>query len=248
MAMGARGTDVAREAASLIITDDNFTSITNAIRLGRGIFENLRKAMAYIVAVHIPIFGITLFPVFFGELPLILLPVLIAFLELIIDPACSIVFEAEQVDPRVMQRKPRGRGEPIFNARVLSIALAQGAFSLLAVIGVMLWATSIARPADEVRSITFATLVLGNLALILVNRSWSLSLWQSLIQRRNSTIKWLLGGAGLTLILMISIPPLASTFRLAPLSFSDWAIAFGAALLGVSWFEIYKRIQKSSGN
>lgn len=248
MAMGARGTDVAREAASLIITDDDFTSITNAIRVGRGIFENLRKAMAYIIAVHIPIFGITLMPVFIGEWPLILLPVLIAFLELIIDPACSIVFEAEQIDPRIMKRKPRGLGEPIFKARVLKIALAQGIASLAAVMAVLLWATSQARPEAEVRSITFATLVLGNLALILVNRSWSLSLWQSLLQRRNSTIKWLLGGAGLTLVLMISIPPMAGAFSLSPLNFLDWAIASSAALLGVSWFEIYKRTQKSPGN
>jgi Ca2+-transporting ATPase len=248
MAMGARGTDVAREAASLVITDDNFTSIANAVRLGRGIFENLRKAMSYIIAVHIPIFGITLIPVFVGEWPLILLPVLIAFLELIIDPACSIVFEAEQVDPEVMKRKPRGLGEPIFSGRVLKIALAQGAVSLLAVLGVLVWATSSAMADDEVRSITFATLVLGNLALILVNRSWSLSMWQSLLHRKNATIKWLLGGSGLALIMMISIAPLATAFSLAPLTLADWAIAAGAATLGVSWFEIYKRTQKDPGN
>lgn len=245
MAMGGRGTDVAREAAALVITDDDFSSITNAIRLGRGIFENLRKAMSYIVAVHIPIFGITLIPVFVGEWPLILLPVLIAFLELIIDPACSIVFEAEQVDPRVMKRKPRGLGEPIFSARVLKIALAQGLSSLIAVLGVLTWATSTGMPEPEVRSITFATLVLGNLALILVNRSWSLSIWQSLVQRKNTTVKWLLGGAGLMLILMISIPPIASAFDLSPMSLTNWAIALSAAVLGVSWFEIFKRTQKS---
>jgi Ca2+-transporting ATPase len=248
MAMGARGTDVAREAASLVITDDNFTSIANAVRLGRGIFENLRKAMSYIIAVHIPIFGITLIPVFIGEWPLILLPVLIAFLELIIDPACSIVFEAEQVDPAVMKRKPRGLGEPIFSGRVLKIALVQGVASLAAVLGVLIWATSSAMPDDEVRSITFATLVLGNLALILVNRSWSLSMWQSLLQRKNSTIKWLLGGSVLVLTMMISIAPVAQVFSLTPLTLGHWAIAVGAAILGVSWFEIYKRTQKGPGN
>ena len=248
MAMGGRGTDVAREAAALVITDDDFSSITNAIRLGRGIFENLRKAMSYIVAVHIPIFGITLIPVFVGGWPLILLPVLIAFLELIIDPACSIVFEAEQVDPRVMKRKPRGLGEPIFSARVLKIALAQGLLSLIAVLGVSTWATSTGLLEPEVRSITFATLVLGNLALILVNRSWSLSTWQSLLQRKNTTVKWLIGGAGLMLVLMISIPPIASVFDLSPMSLANWAIALSAAVLGVLWFEIFKRTQKSPEN
>ena len=245
MAMGGRGTDVAREAASLVITDDNFTSITNAVRLGRGIFENLRKALAYIIAVHFPIFAITLIPVFVGEWPLILLPVLIAFLELIIDPACSIVFEAEQVDPAVMKRKPRRVGEPIFNARVLKIALAQGLSSLIAILGVLIWATGSSMPDNEVRSVTFATLVLSNLALILVNRSWSLSIWQSFRQRKNHTVKWLLGGAALMLVLMISIEPVARAFNLAPLSLNQWATAIGAAALGVSWFEIYKRTQKS---
>lgn len=247
MAMGGRGTDVAREAAALVITDDNFTSITNAVRLGRGIFENLRKAMAYIIAVHIPIFGITLIPVFVGDWPLILLPVLIAFLELIIDPACSIVFEAEQVDPNVMKRKPRGVGEPIFNARALKIALAQGLSSLAAVLGVLIWATGSSMSDNEVRSITFATLVLGNLALILVNRSWSLSIWQSLSQRKNQTVKWLLGGAGLVLIAIISIEPVAGALDLAPLNVANWCISLVASILGVSWFEIYKRTQKSLG-
>ena len=248
MAMGGRGTDVAREAASLIITDDNFTSITSAIRLGRGIFENLRKAMSYIVAVHITIFGITLIPVFVGAWPLILLPVLIAFLELIIDPACSIVFEAEQVDPRVMKRAPRRLGEPIFNSRALRIAVLQGLSSLAAVIAVLLWAINDGRSDEQVRSLSFATLVFGNLALILVNRSWSESTWESLVKRKNPTIKWILIGATSALLLIISIAPLAEAFALAPLYPSDWLISIGAAAIGVAWFEVYKQTQKSPEN
>ena len=114
IAMGARGTDVAREAAALVITDDDFASIAGGVRQGRGIFDNLRKAMAYIIAVHVPIFGMSLIPVFVVGLAAGALPVQIAFLELIIDPACSIVFESEQIDPRIMERPPRGLGEPMF--------------------------------------------------------------------------------------------------------------------------------------
>ena len=154
--MGARGTDVARESAALVITDDNFTSIAGGVRQGRGIFDNLRKAMSYIIAVHVPIVGMSLVPVFVTHWPLVLLPVQIAFLELIIDPACSVVFEAEQIDPKIMDQRPRGLGEAVFGRRILTIAGLQGLFVLAAVLGVYLWAVLADRPDDVVRSITFA--------------------------------------------------------------------------------------------
>ena len=112
IAMGAHGTDVARESAALVITDDDFTSIVSGVRQGRGIFDNLRKAMSYVIAVHLPIVGMSLIPVFVADWPLVLLPVQVAFLELIIDPACSVVFEAEQIDPKIMDTAPRGRTNP----------------------------------------------------------------------------------------------------------------------------------------
>ena len=124
IAMGARGTDVARESAAIVITDDDFSSIVGGVRQGRGIFDNLRKAMSYIIAVHVPIAGMSLIPVFVARWPLVLMPVQIAFLELIIDPACSVVFEAEPVDPKIMDLPPRGLGEPMFGRRVLTIAFA----------------------------------------------------------------------------------------------------------------------------
>lgn len=111
IAMGAHDTDVARESAALVITDDDFNSIVGGIRQGRGIFNNLRKAMSYVIAVHLPIVGMSLIPVFVADWPLVLLPVQIAFLELIIDPACSVVFEAEQIDPTIMESPPRGLHE-----------------------------------------------------------------------------------------------------------------------------------------
>jgi Ca2+-transporting ATPase len=240
IAMGARGTDVAREAAALVITDDDYASIAGGIRQGRGIFANLRKAMAYIVAVHVPIVGMSLIPVFVADWPLVLLPVLIAFLELIIDPACSIVFEAEQVDPGVMQEPPRRVGEPIFAGRVLLLAALQGLSALAAVLGLYLWAVLTGRPDDEVRSITFATLVIGNLALILVNRSWRLPIWSTFRQRRNRALPWILLGALALLAALLSVPWLRTAFGLGPISIGEAAVALVAGLAGVAWFEVYK--------
>jgi P-type Ca2+ transporter type 2C len=240
IAMGARGTDVARESAALVITDDDFASIAGGIRQGRGIFGNLRKAMSYIIAVHVPIFGMSLIPVFIAGWPLVLLPVQIAFLELIIDPACSIVFESEQIDPKIMDQQPRGLGEPMFGRRVLTIAALQGLSVLATVLGVYLWAVLSGRPDDVVRSITFTALVSGNLALILVNRSWRLSIWQSFRQRKNPTLKWILATATTLLIVLLTVPWLRDAFSFGPMTPSDWLIALAAGFIGVAWFEAYK--------
>ena len=158
IAMGKRGTDVARESADLVITDDDFASIAGGVRQGRGIFGNLRKAMAYIIAVHVPIVGMSLIPVFVTSWPLVLLPVQIAFLELIIDPACSVVFEAEEIDPTIMEQPPRGVGEPMFGGRVLTIAVLQGCSMLAAVLGVYLWnvLTGLAGRGDPLRHVRHA--------------------------------------------------------------------------------------------
>jgi Ca2+-transporting ATPase len=240
IAMGARGTDVARESAALVITDDDFASIAGGVRQGRGIFDNLRKAMCYIIAVHVPIFGMSLIPVFVSGWPLVLLPVQIAFLELIIDPACSVVFESEQIDPKIMDRPPRGLGEPMFDRRVLTIAAFQGLSVLAAVLGVYLWAVLSGRADDVVRSVTFVALVVGNLALILVNRSWRLSIWRSFRERRNPTLKWILTSAGALLVVLLTVPWLRDAFNFGPIRPVDWLVAVVAGFIGVVWFEAYK--------
>ncbi len=240
IAMGARGTDVAREAAALVITDDDFTSIVAGIRQGRGIFANLRKAMAYVVAIHVVIFGMSLIPVLGPTWPLVLLPLQIAMLELIIDPACSIAFEAEEADPRTMERPPRRVTEGILSRRALTTALLQGAAALAAVLSVFWWALAAERPDDVVRSLAFATLMLANLGLIVVNRSWHLSAWRTFRERRNRVIGWILGGGLVLVAAVIGIPPVREAFRLGELSAIDWAIALSAAFIGVAWFEAYK--------
>ena len=240
IAMGARGTDVARESAAIVITDDDFSSIVGGIRRGRGIFDNLRKAMSYIIAVHVPIAGMSLIPVFVSDWPLVLLPVQIAFLELIIDPACSVVFEAEKVDPNIMDLPPRGLGEPMFGRRVLTIAFLQGASVLAAVFCVYVWGILTGHADDVVRSLTFATLVIGNLALILANRSWRLSIWRSFKERTNRTLYWILALAVMLLIVLLMVPGVRRAFHFGPISWTDALIALGAGFVGVIWFEVYK--------
>ncbi|MCW5734110.1 MAG: cation-translocating P-type ATPase [Enhydrobacter sp.] len=170
IAMGGRGTDVAREAASIVLLDDDFGSIVRTIRLGRRIYDNLRKAMGYILAVHLPIAGMALLPLLTGW-PLVLFPLHIAFLELIIDPACSIAFEAERDEPDLMRRPPRSPGARLFSSKMLMRSLLQGTLALLTVAGVYVLAVQRGLPVEDVRSLSFFTLVFANLVLILANRS-----------------------------------------------------------------------------
>ncbi len=240
IAMGAHGTDVARESAALVITDDDFASIAGGIRRGRGIFDNLRKAMSYVIAVHVPIIGMSLIPVFVSGWPLVLLPVQIAFFQLIIDPACSIVFESEAIDPQIMDQPPRRITEPMFGTRVLTLALAQGVSVLLAVLAVYLWGVLDDKSSDVVRSLTFATLFVANLSLILVNRSWRLPIWEVFRERRNATLKWILAGAATLLVVVLVVPGLRDAFDFGPMSPVEWLVALVAGCAGVVWFEVYK--------
>ena len=240
IAMGGRGTDVAREAAALVITDDDFTSIVRGVRQGRGIFHNLRKAMAYIVAVHIPILGMALIPVFVADWPLILLPVQIAFLELIIDPACSVAFESEEIDPAVMEQAPRRRGDPLLGAGVLRIAVLQGLGVLTGVMAVFLWGVGQGWDGGVVRSAAFTALVVGNLALILTNRSWRLSALRALVERRNPILPWIVGGALGLLALVLGVPFLRDALGFGSLGLGTALVAAGAAVAGMLWFEVWK--------
>lgn len=240
IAMGGRGTDVAREAASLVITDDDFKSIARGIRQGRGIFANLQKAMSYIIAIHVPIFGMALIPVFVSKWPLVLLPAQIAFLELIIDPASSVVFESEQTDPDIMSRKPRDVNAKMFDRRNLAISIAQGSGVLVVVLGMYLWALKSGKSDDLVRTMSFGTLMLGNIALVLVNRSQHLSILQTFQERKNKTIKWILGGGIVMLVLLVNVPIARDAFNLAYLNLAQWIMVLIASFGSVLWFEIYK--------
>lgn len=243
VAMGGRGTDVAREAASIVLLDDNFASIVRAVRLGRRIFDNLRKSMSYILAVHVPIAGMALMPVLLGW-PTVLFPLHIAFLELVIDPACSMVFENEPSESDVMQRPPRDAQAPLFAGMTLALALLQGLGVLAVVLGAYAWSSSwLTEPAA--RAFAFSTLVAGDVALILSNRTGSATLWASL-RVPNRTL-WAVIGITLGLLgLTLYLPWLTKLFFFAPLSGPDLLAALGLGLLSVLWFEAIKLARRLS--
>ncbi len=241
VAMGLRGTDVAREAASLVLVDDDFAAIVRAVRLGRRIFDNLRKAMSYILAVHVPIAGMALLPVLLGW-PALLFPMHIALLELIIDPACSVAFENEPAESDVMQRPPRDASAPLFGGVTLWLALLQGLGVLAAVLGAFAWAAP-RLPEAEARAFAFATLVVGNLALILSNRSATEPFWATL--RTPNRALWVVVGLALALLLAaLYVPWAVEVLRFAPLPLHELAAAGGLGLLSVFWFEAIKRVRR----
>ncbi len=246
IAMGARGTDVAREAAALVITDDDFSSITAGIRRGRGIFDNLRKAMSYLIAVHVHLVGIAVIPLFAPTWPLVLLPLQISFLQLIIDPTSSIVFEMEETDPDIMTLPPRPVGSSLFDKRSLSIAVSQGVTVLVSVLVVYFWSVHTNQDDDVVRSITFTTLVLSNLGLLLVNRSWRLPLWKMKGLRHNPAAKWIMTATLLVLTAMMTVPLLRNAFHFGELNFMQGGAALVAAFAGVAWFEVFKHFSMKS--
>jgi Ca2+-transporting ATPase len=231
IAMGGRGTDVARESAALVLLDDNFASIVQAVRSGRRIFDNLKKAMAFIFSVHLPIAGMSLIPVLFNW-PLALLPVHILFLELIIDPACTVVFEGEEDETDIMQRPPRRLEEPLFGRTMIFSGLIQG-LGILAVV-VTIYSVMLMRGYDETvaRMLAFVCMVIGNLGLIFANRSWNYSILRT-IRIPNKALWWVTGGAVIFLTLVLTIPFLRDLFKFSSLQPSEMALIALSGLASV---------------
>lgn len=243
VAMGGRGTDVAREASSIVLLDDDFGSIVTAVRLGRRIYDNLRKAMGFIFAVHVPIAGMALLPLVMG-LPIFFSPVHIAFLEMVIDPVCSLVFEAETDERDVMKRPPRAPDAPLFSWPLVGWSVLQGAlaFGVIALIYVAaLWR---GLPEDEARALGFFSLVLTIFSLVLVNRSFSASL-VSAFRRRNVTLVCILLVIGAVLAAIMLWPAAASLFRFGPLHSDDLLVTLAAAAAVLLGLEALKPIWRA---
>ncbi|MBU0745097.1 MAG: cation-translocating P-type ATPase [Gammaproteobacteria bacterium] len=175
VAMGGRGTDVARESAGLVLLNDDFSSLVTSIRLGRRIYTNIKKAMVYLLAVHLPIICLTAIPVIF-KWPLLLWPIHIVFLQLIIDPTCSIVFEAAPEEADIMMCPPRRSKEKLFNRRSVFLGLMQGFGVLVLSLGALLVTKFLGWSETDTRALVFAVLVISNIALIFVNLSEHFSL------------------------------------------------------------------------
>jgi Ca2+-transporting ATPase len=239
VSMGGRGTDVAREASSLVLLDDDFASIVTTIRLGRRIYDNLRKAIQYIIAVHVPIAGLAILPLLFG-LPLILLPIQIALLEMVIDPACSVVFGSEDEERDVMRRPPRRPDAPVLSKAAVLWALLQG-LAALAIVSIALFlGVRVGMPENDLRAFVFSVLVLMNIGLIVVNRSFQSSLSDAFL-RPNAALWGLVGIVVAVLATALYWRPAQSLFHFGPLHVDDLSVCLGAGIVLIGLLELAKR-------
>jgi Ca2+-transporting ATPase len=238
IAMGGRGTDVAREASSIVLLDDDFGSVVKAVRLGRRIYDNLRKAMGFIFAVHVPIAGLALLPLIFG-LPIVFSPIHIAFLEMVIDPVCSLVFEAETEEDDIMRRPPRAPDEPLFSARLMLWSVSQGVFAFALVAAIYVIAYRRGMPENEARALAFFSLVTAIVALIFVNRSFSASIFAAL-GRPNRSLVYVLSAVVAILSLTLLWPVASALFRFGPLHLDDISLTVGAGALVLLALELMK--------
>ena len=243
VAMGRRGTDVAREAAALVLLDDDFDSIVRAVELGRRIYDNIRNAMRYVISVHVPTAGMSFLPLALGG-PLFLFPVHVVFLEFVIDPGCTLVYEAEKGDARAMRRPPRAPREPLFSLHMLGVSLLLGAGMLAAVLGVYGWALASGRSDGETRAAAFAAIVFANIALLFVTRSRSRTALETL-REPNAALWWIVGGALVALAASLYVPGAAAIFRFAPLGALELAVAAAAGIAGVAGYELRKLLRRN---
>ena len=242
VAMGARGTEVAREAAALVLLNDDFESLVTAVRYGRRIFANLRKAIVFVVAVHVPIVGLSMLPVLFGW-PMVLMPAHILFLQLIIDPACSVVFEAEPLEPDAMKAPPRRKEQQLFDSAVMIRGLCQGIgllILLLATYAGMRFFAPVASEQDELaRTLTFVVLALANLALIHTNKSWGRTRWVG-PGAFGTQLSWIAFATLAMLAIALFFPPVTQLFSFVTPAPVLLLFAFGIVALSVMWFEVVK--------
>jgi Ca2+-transporting ATPase len=244
IAMGARGTDVAREAAALVLVDDDFASIVRAVRLGRRIYDNIAKAMSYVLGIHVPIAGVSMIPVLFGA-PMVLMPLHIILMELIIDPACSVAFEMEPPEPGLMHRPPRDPRQRLFTRRFVVRSLLEGTGAMLMSLAVYFTTLRLGYGQLDVRTLTFSTLIVANLALIFANRSFTRPVfvgWRT----PNAAMWTLFAGALALLTAVLFVPPLRVLFKLAMPHPDDLLIVVAAGLGALVWMELVKHAARAA--
>jgi len=237
IAMGGRGTDVARESASLVLLDDDFGSIVEAIRMGRRVYANLKSALVYLFAVHIPIAGMSVIPVVF-KLPLVLLPAHIALLHLIIEPASSVAFEVEPADDSIMRRPPRDPREPLFNQTLFLPSLLQGTSIFTALLIIYIVALKRGQGEADARALVFTTLMISNLILIFMNRGSQKSVFKKLTSLKNHVVEWIAVSSFALLGCVLYIPSLRELYRFSNLHLNDIGICLAAGMVSVIWLKV----------
>ena len=244
VAMGKKGSEIAKSAASLVLLTDNLGALVTAVSMGRRIYTNLRKAIRYVISIHLPIVLTVLMPLVLGwTYPHILLPLHVIFLELVMDPTAAIAFENEPAERDGMLKPPRSAKEALFTRKELWFSLLQGFVIALFVLAMYPYAQGRNLPEAGIRACMFSTLVFANLFLTLVNRSFVYPVYQS-FKNKNRTIPFILGISCFLLALILYVPFLASMFKVQALSVQDLGVCFGAGLLSVGWFELVKLLRK----
>lgn len=245
IAMGQRGTDVARESSAIVLLDDDFSSIVHGVRMGRKIFDNLKKAMIYIVSVHIPYAWLIVLPIFLWR-PIILYPIHVVFMELIIDPACSVIFEWEREEANIMSRSPRNPKESLFGKRTLLFSILQWLFVLFVTLIIHRIFTRVWQSETVVNTASFVTLVIGNLSLILVNRSRTHSIIK-MFSIKNSALFPILIVTLTLVIMMVYVPAVANIFHFTSMGIKYFLLAITAWFSSVLRFEIVKLVARKRG-
>ena len=227
--MGKRGTDVAREAASIVLVDDDFAEIVAAIRLGRRIYDNILKALGFIFAVHVPIAGLALLPLALGA-PIILAPIQIALLEMVIDPVCALAFEAEREESRLMSRPPRDPRQKLFSRSLVARGVSQGAVALALIATLYLAAHRSGMPSDELKALIFFSLLGSIIALIAANRSFGATLSHSLM-RGNAILRGVLIFVAACSAVILTVPAIRQVLGFGQLGLIEVALALLTAVL-----------------
>ena len=248
IAMGQRGSEVAKSAASLILTDDDLAHMTDAVALGRKIYDNLKKAIQYIVSIHIPIILIVTLPLLLmWKFTDIFSPVHVIFLELIMGPTCSIIYENEPMEPGTMQRPPGKMGSTFLSLRQLTISIAQGFMITAGCLGIGYYYLQQGYDDASVRTVIFITLLFCNIFLTLVNRSFQFSAFKT-ITYKNNLIPLIISITFLFIVTLLYVPFVRNLFRLNLLSFTSIATCVFVAVLSVLWIEIWKSVKRKSIN
>jgi len=246
IAMGQRGSDVAKNAASLILSDDDLSHMTDAVAMGRRIYDNLKKAIQYIVSIHIPIILIVTLPLLLGwKFTNIFSPVHVIFLELIMGPTCSIIFENEPMEPGTMQRPPRKMGSTFLSMRQLMISIVQGLMITAACLGIGYYNIKQGNNDDVIRTVIFITLLFSNIFLTLANRSFKYSILKTITYKNNLVLLII----AITLIfigLILYVPFIRDLFRLSPLSLTGIGTCAMVGMFGTLWIEIWKFLKRKS--
>ena len=243
IAMGKRGTGVAREAADMILLDDNFTTIVETVKDGRRIYDNIKKAVCYVFVIHIPIALIALMtPII--HLPLLLLPIHVVLLELIIDPTCSIIFERQPAEDDIMDRPPRPSQESLVNITMMVKALLQGLTIFAAALGSYSWLYENGAPVELARTFAMVVLVFSNLFLVYINQSNKQFALAMLLKWRDKVIILVNAAIFAALALIVYLPAGNAVAKTMPLSFNEAAAAIGLAALATLWWELVKVFQR----